>query len=64
MLIRGIVVLTAAAVSGVSHAQFTCTLTNTDEDAFFNSKGDSNDHCVWCNVAGFGGCMSEKQAEK
>lgn len=52
------------ALLSATNAQFTCTLTNTDEDSCLQAVGDDNDHCVWCTLAGFGFCLGEQQAEQ
>ena len=53
----------ATALVPLSRAQFSCTLGNQDESSCLNSKDESSESCVWCNVSGFGFCVTEEQAE-
>jgi len=68
MLVRsiplGIALFLCAFCLSVTNAQFTCTLTNTEEDSCLQAVGDDQDHCVWCTLAGFGFCLGEQQAEQ
>lgn len=56
-------VLLLATSCTTSQAQFTCTLSANDEGSCLGTTADDGKHCVWCDVASFGFCVSETQAE-
>lgn len=49
--------------SRFASAQFTCTLSATDEDSCLDAKDDDGEHCVWCSLSSFGFCLNEAAAE-
>ena len=55
--------LVLLATTSTTNAQFSCTLTATDESSCLGTTADDGSHCVWCAVSSFGFCVSEAQAE-
>lgn len=49
--------------SQVAHGQFACALAASDESSCVASTADGGSHCVWCQVASFGVCLTEDEAQ-